>query len=80
MEYSPTVMADDEETVEHAELDRGNREEFHCRNGFAVVVQKRQPPLRGLRISGCSTYPARDRSLRNIKTDHQEFAVNALIG
>ncbi len=70
-------MADDEKTIEHAECDRWDREEIHCSDHFPVVVQKGEPALGWFRISWRSFHPTRDRSLRDIKTEHQEFTVDA---
>jgi hypothetical protein len=42
---APTVVADDEEAVEHAERDRRNGEEIHCGDRFPMVAQKREPTL-----------------------------------
>jgi hypothetical protein len=38
-----TVMANEEEAVEHTERERRDREEIHRRDGFAVIAKKRQP-------------------------------------
>jgi hypothetical protein len=42
-----TVMANEEEAVEHVERERRDREEIHRRDGFAVFAKKRQPAFSG---------------------------------
>ena len=61
---TPTIVIDDEKTIEHAEGDRRNREEVHRGNRFPVIVEKGKPALGRLRISRCPFHPTRDRSLR----------------
>jgi len=39
------IMADHQKAVEHAESDRGNREEVHGRNGFSMVAEKGAPTV-----------------------------------
>src|SRR5450759_921472 len=75
MQDTPTIVADDEEAVEHPESDRWNREEVHGRNRFPVIPQKGEPALGWLRISRRSLHPAGDRSLGKIKTEHEKFTV-----
>lgn len=70
------IMTDDEEAVEHAERDRRDREEIHCSDDFPVVAQKGKPAPGRLGISRRSAHPARDYSLRDIKTEHEEFAMD----
>jgi hypothetical protein len=74
---APTVVTDGEEAVEHTEGDGWNREEIDRGNGFSVVAKKRKPALGWLRIPRRSFHPAGDRSLRDIKTKHQELAMDA---
>ena len=62
-----TGVVDDEEAVEYAEGDRWNREEVHCGDGFPVVAQKRKPALGWFKISGRTTQPAGNGSLRTSK-------------
>ena len=40
-----TIVAYDEEAVEHAERDRWHREEIHGRNRFPMVAKEGQPAL-----------------------------------
>ena len=40
---APTIMADDEKAIKHAESDSRNGEEIHGRNSFPVVAQKGLP-------------------------------------
>jgi len=43
MQDTPAMVADDKETVEDAERDRGHGEEVHRRNRFPVILKKRAP-------------------------------------
>ena len=74
---APTIVTDDEEAIERAEGDRRNREEVHRGNRFPVIAEKGKPALGWLRISRCPFHPTRDRSLRDIKTEHKKLAMNA---
>jgi hypothetical protein len=69
-------VTDDEKAIEHAEGDRRNTEEVHRGNRFPVITEKGKPALDWLRISRCPFHPTRDRSLRNIKTEHEKLAMN----
>ena len=40
-----TIVAYDEEAVEHAERDRWHREDIHGRNRFPMVAKEGQPAL-----------------------------------
>ena len=73
----PPIVVDDEEAVEHAERDRWNCEEIHRSNRFPMVAQKRKPALGWFGVSRRSAHPAGDRSLRDIKAKHEEFAMYA---
>src|SRR6266853_1630638 len=73
---APTVVTDDEEAIERAEGDRRNGEEVHRGNRFPVITEKGKPAPGWLRISRCPFHPTRDRSLRDIKTEHEKFAMN----
>jgi len=74
---APTIVTDDEEAIERAEGDRRNSEEVHRSNRFPVITEKGKPALGRLRISRCTFHPTRDRSLRDIKTEHEKLAVDA---
>src|SRR5258706_9762769 len=74
---APTIVTDDEEAIEHAEGDRRNREEVHRGNRFPVVAEKGKPARGRLRISRCPFHPTRDGSLRDVKTEHENLAMNA---
>src|ERR1700730_12627241 len=74
---TPTIMTDDEKTIEHVEGDPWNVEEVHRGNRFPVIAEKGKPALGRLRISRCPFHPTRDRSLRDIKTEHKKVAMNA---
>ena len=73
MQDAPTIVADDKETVEDAERDRGHGEEVHRRNRFPMVAKEGEPTLGRVRISRCSFHPTGDGSLGEIKTEHEEF-------
>ena len=68
------VMTNDEKAVQQVESDGKDRKGG---NDFAVIVKKRKPTLRRLRVSGCTAHPAGDRTLRYIEAEHEEFAVDA---
>jgi hypothetical protein len=74
---TPTVVTDDEKAIEHAEGDRRNSEEVHRGNRFSVITEKGKPAPSRLRISRRPLHPTRDRSLRDIKTEHAKLAMDA---
>jgi hypothetical protein len=76
MQDAPTVVADDEETVEHAEGDRWDGEEIHCGDRFPMVTQKCEPTPGWFGTSRRPAHPARDGSFRDIKTQHEKLAMN----
>lgn len=45
MQDAPTILADDEKTINHVEGDRWNREEIYGSDCFPMVVQERKPAL-----------------------------------
>lgn len=71
------VMTNDEKAVQQVECDGGDSKEVHGGNDFAVIVKKRKPTLRRLRVSRCTTHPTGDRSLGYLEAEHEEFAVDA---
>src|SRR5712664_2884748 len=73
---APTIVTDDEKTIEHAEGDRRNSEEVHRGNRFPVIMEKGKPAFGWLRISRCPFHPTRARSLRDIKTEHEKLAMD----
>jgi hypothetical protein len=72
---APPIMADDEKAVEHAERNRWHGEEVHRGNRFPMVSKEGEPTFGRVRISRRSAHPARDRSLGEIKTEHEKFPV-----
>src|ERR1700720_4021277 len=74
---TPTVVTDDEKAIERAEGDRRNSEEVHRGNRFPVITEKGKPALSRLRISRGPFHPTRDRSLRDIKIEHEKLTMNA---
>ena len=77
MQNPLTVMADDEETVEQIEFHCRNGEKVHRCDSFAMVSQKREPSFSLFWISRRTSHPAGNGSLRNVKSQHQEFTVNS---
>jgi len=77
MEDAPTIVTDDEKAIEHAEGDRRNSEEVHRGNRFPVIAEKGKAALGQLRISRCPFHQTRNRSLGDIKTEHEKLAMNA---
>ena len=74
---SSTVVADDEENLKDVEGERRDREEIHCRDGFAVITQERQPTFCGFWMPGCSPHPAGDGRFRYLEAEHEKFPVDA---
>jgi hypothetical protein len=77
MQNSPSVMCDDEETIENAECERRHREEVHRGDSFPMIAQKCHPSFGRLRVSLRSPHPAQDGSLRDIEAKHLQLTVNA---
>jgi hypothetical protein len=77
VQNAPTIVAEDEEAVEHAEGDRRNREEIHRRDGLAVIAKKGEPSLGGVRRFWSSFHPTGNRPLGNIEAEHEEFPMDA---
>ena len=77
MQDTPTVVTDEEKAIERAEGDRRNSEEVHRGNRFPVITEKGKPAPGRLRIPRCAFHPTRDRSLRDIKTEHEKLAMDA---
>jgi len=71
-----TIVADDEEAVEHAERNRWHSKEIHGRNGFPMVSKKGQPALGPVGISRRSFHPTSDGSLGEVKAEHEEFPMD----
>ena len=74
---TPTVVTDDKKAIERAEGDRRNSEEVHRDNRFTVITEKRKPVRGWLRISRRPFHPTRDRSLRDLETEHEKLAMDA---
>jgi len=77
MQDAPTIVTDDEKAIEHAEGDRRNSEEVHRGNRFPVITEKAKPAHGRFRISRGLFDATRDRSLRDIKTEHEKLAMDA---
>ena len=69
------VMANNKEAVQQLEGDRGDREEIHGSDGFAMIAKKGLPAAGQSWISGRSLHPAGNASLGYIEAQ-QELAVN----
>jgi hypothetical protein len=76
VQYAPSIVTDDEETVEHAEHNRWHGEEIHGRNRFPMVSKESQPSLGPVRISRRSLHPTEDGSLGKFKTEHAKFPMD----
>src|SRR6267142_568873 len=74
---APTVVTDAETAIERAEGDRRNSEEVHRGTRFTVITEKGKPAPGRLRISRRPFHPTRDRSLRDIKAEHEKLAMDA---
>jgi hypothetical protein len=77
MKYTPPVMRDYKEAMQHSKPESRHGEEIHRSNRFSVVTQKRRPSLRWLRFPGCPPHPAQNSSLREVEPKHFQFAVDA---
>ena len=77
VQNAPTVVTDDERTVEDAERDRWNCEEVQRGDGFPMVSKEGEPAFDWLGIPRSSFRPTGDGLLGEIKTEHEEFAMNA---
>jgi hypothetical protein len=77
MQDAPTIVTDDEKAIEHTEGDRWNSEEVHRGNRFPVITEKGKPARGRIRISRCPFHPTRDRSLRDLETEHEKLAMDA---
>src|SRR5713226_4123900 len=73
---APTIVADDEEAVEHTERNRWHGEGVHCRNRLPMVSKEGEPTFGRVRISRRLFHPTGDRSLGKIKTEHEELAMD----
>ena len=74
---SPSIMSNDEETIEHAKGQRGCRKEVYCRDAFPMIAEERRPRLCRLRISGSLSHPAQHGSFGDVEAKHLQFAMNA---
>jgi hypothetical protein len=72
-----TIVTDDKKAIEHTERDRWHGEEIHRGNRFPVITEKGKPARGRLRISRCPFHPTRDRSLRDLETEHEKLAMDA---
>src|SRR6266704_3831433 len=72
-----TIVTDDKKAIEHTERDRWHGEEVHRGNRFPVITEKGKPARGRLRISRCPFHPTRDRSLRDLETEHEKLAMDA---
>ncbi len=71
------IVTDDKKAIEHPERDRWHGEEVHRGNRFPVITEKGKPARGRLRISRCPFHPTRDRSLRDLETEHEKLAMDA---
>src|SRR5262249_34778197 len=77
MQNTASVMGNDEEAVEHAKSKRGYGEKIHRGNHLAMILEEGLPSLSSLRVLGGALHPPRDRSLGNIETQLEQFAMDA---
>ena len=76
LENPPPGMMDDEEAVEQAASKSRHREEVHRRNGFAMIAQECRPAPCRLSVSGSLPHPPQNGSLRDLESEHLQFAMN----
>jgi len=77
VQNTPTIVTDQEKTIQHTESDRWDREEVHRCDGFSMVTQKGEPTLGRVRIPRRSFHPTGDRTFREIEAKHEQLAMNA---
>jgi hypothetical protein len=70
------VRFSDEKAIERAKGDCLNSEEGHRGNRFPVITEKGKPARGKLPISGRPFHPTRDRSLGDIKAEHEKLAMD----
>src|SRR5271166_5977005 len=75
--HAPSIVREDEETVEHAEAESGHGKEIHRRDSFPMIAQKSRPSLGRITNPWRSPHPAQHGSLRKIEAKHFQFAVDA---
>src|SRR5690348_5197464 len=76
VQNAPSIVSDQKEAIKNAERERRNGEEIHRRDHFTMVTQKCFPSPASITTPGCTSHPARDRSLGDIKSRLQQFTVN----
>src|SRR5579859_4703099 len=74
-QYAPAVVAKDEKTVEQPKCDGWHGEEIHGRDGLMVILQKCQPPFRGVRVAWGPLRPSRYGSFGDVESQFEQFAV-----
>jgi hypothetical protein len=77
VQVASAIMTDNEKAVEDVEGHRWHCEKIHRCNCSPVIVQKVEPSLGRLRIPRHSLHPPRDRSFREITTEHEKLAVDS---
>jgi hypothetical protein len=77
MQDTPSIVANDEEAIEHSKGDCRHCEEIHCGDSLPMIAEKRKPAFDKLRISGRFAHPAGNGSLGNIETEHKKLTVDA---
>jgi len=76
LENSPSGMMDDEKAVEQTAAKSRYREEVHFSYSFAMIAQESGPAPCRLSISGSLSHPPQNGSLRNLESEHSQFAMN----
>src|SRR5580658_328718 len=74
---APPSMSDYEEAVQDAKADRGNGEEVHGGNRFSMIAQEGGQSSCRLGVSRGHPHPTQDCPLRDIESQHPEFAMDA---
>src|SRR5437763_11507697 len=76
VQNAPSIVSDHEEAIKNAERECWHGEEIHRSDHFTMVTQKCFPSPASITKPGCTSHPARDRSLGDIKSKLQQFTVN----
>jgi hypothetical protein len=77
MENPSTCVIDDEDAVEHTEVDCWNREEVHRSDGLPMISKEREPTIGWRGMPRSSFHPAGNGSLGDIEPEHEKLAMDS---
>src|SRR6266481_366950 len=76
VQNASSIVSDHKEAIKNAECECWHGEEIRRGDHFTMVTQKCFPSHASITKPGCTSHPARDRSLGDIKSKPQQFTVN----